>query len=69
MMQRTAAGGWNTLYQSPGIPEFLPTKGVGGWPDIVLGGPGFCFPVVRYNGKTYANHRQKEEQPGACTRR
>lgn len=69
VMQRTAAGGWNTLYQSQGIPEFLATKGVGGWPDIVLGGPGFCFPVVRYNGKAYANYRQKEEQPGACARR
>ncbi|WP_200937157.1 MULTISPECIES: hypothetical protein [unclassified Phenylobacterium] len=69
IMERTAAGGWRTLFQSQGIPEFLPTKGVGGWPDIVLGGPGFCFPVVRFNGKTYVNHRQQEEQPGACARR
>ena len=68
IMER-AASGWRTLFQSQGIPEFLPTKGAGGWPDIVLGGPGFCFPVVRYNGKTYAVHRQKEEQPGACARR
>ena len=64
-----AGGGWRTLFQSQGIPEFLPTKGAGGWPDIVLGGPGFCFPVVRFNGKAYANHRQKEEQPGACSGR
>lgn len=69
IMERTAADGWRTLFQSPGIPEFLPTKGAGGWPDIVIGGPGFCFPVVRYNGKTYVHHRQKEEQPGACARR
>ena len=68
IMER-AGSGWRTLFQSQGIPEFLPTKGAGGWPDIVLGGPGFCFPVVRYNGKTYAVHRQKEEQPGACARR
>ena len=68
IMER-AGSDWRTLFQSQGIPEFLPTKGAGGWPDIVLGGPGFCFPVVRYNGKTYAVHRQKEEQPGACARR
>jgi hypothetical protein len=68
IMER-AENGWRTLFQSQGIPEFLPTKGAGGWPDIVLGGPGFCFPVVRFNGKTYAVHRQKEEQPGACARR
>ena len=68
IMER-ADGGWRTLFQSAGIPEFLATKGVGGWPDIVLGGPGFCFPVVRFNGKTYDNHRQKELEPGACGRR
>ena len=53
----------------PMVLETLKTKGAGGWPDIVLGGPGFCFPVVRFNGKAYANHRQKEEQPGACSGR
>ena len=68
VMEQTG-GGWRTLFQSQGVPEFLPTKGAGGWPDIVLGGPGFCFPVVRFNGKAYANHRQKEEQPGACALR
>lgn len=69
IMQKTPAGAWKTLYQSPGIPEFLSTKGAGGWPDIEVGGPGFCFPVVRFNGSTYANHRQVEHQPGACARR
>lgn len=31
-----------------GIAEFLPTKGVGGRPDISIGGPGLCFPVQRW---------------------
>ncbi|MFP5403517.1 MAG: hypothetical protein ACLGG2_02365 [Gammaproteobacteria bacterium] len=26
-------------------------------PDISIGGPGFCFPVVRWNGKACALHR------------
>ena len=69
IMDRTPAGGWKTFYASPGIPEFQTTKGVGGWPDIEVGGPGFCFPVIRYNGKDYVQNRNKEYQPGACARR
>lgn len=68
IMQKSKAGAWKTLYQSPGIPEFLTTKGEGGWPDIEVGGPGFCFPVIRFDGSTYVNDRQVEHQPGACAR-
>lgn len=52
-------GSWKLIYQSLGIPEFLSTKGVGGWPDISLGGPGFCFPVLRWNGRDYVRHRME----------
>ena len=69
LMTKTPAGGWRTVYQSQGIPEIQTTKGVGGWADIEVGGPGFCFPIVRYDGKTYALNRQKEYQAGACARR
>lgn len=69
IMERTAAGGWKTFFASQGIPEFQAAKGAGGWPDIELGGPGFCFPVVRYNGREYVQNRNKEYQPGACARR
>jgi hypothetical protein len=41
--------------------SFLTTKGVGGWPDIEIGGPGFCFPVERWNGKQYVLHRYEYE--------
>ena len=69
LMTKIPAGGWRTVYQSQGIPEIQTTKGVGGWADIEVGGPGFCFPIVRYDGKTYALNRQKEYQAGACARR
>jgi hypothetical protein len=69
IMQKTPAGAWKTFFQSQGIPEFQATKGVGGWPDIELGGPGFCFPIVRYNGRDYAQFRKKAYQPGACAGR
>lgn len=69
LMEKAPAGAWRTVYQTQGIPEILATKGAGGWPDIEVGGPGFCFPIIRYNGKTYAFNRKKEYQPGACARR
>ncbi|MDP3746839.1 MAG: hypothetical protein Q8Q88_07285 [Phenylobacterium sp.] len=67
--EKTAAGTWRLIDQNQGIPTFLPTRGAGGWPDIEVGGPGFCFPIVRYNGKAYAFLRNKEYQRGACARR
>ena len=51
-----AGGGWKTMDQNTGIVEFLPGKGKDGWPDISVGGPGFCFPVLRWNGREYALH-------------
>ena len=69
LVTKEASGAWRKLYESHGIPEFLPTRGAGGWPDIVNGGPGFCFPVMRWNGQDYATVRWKEEQRGACAGR
>ena len=68
VMTRDAGGGWSKLYNSPGIPTFLPTKvkTPGGWPDVEIGGPGFCFPVLRWNGKDYVFLRNHEEEKGAC---
>lgn len=54
-------GKWRRVTSGPGIPSFLPTKGVGNWPDIEVGGPGFCFPVERWNGREYAVHRYEYE--------
>lgn len=69
LVTKDASGAWRKLYQNHGIPDFQATRGVGGWPDIVNGGPGFCFPVLRWNGSDYAILRWKAEQPGACAGR
>ncbi|TAJ72104.1 MAG: hypothetical protein EPO51_08265 [Phenylobacterium sp.] len=69
LVTKEASGAWRKLYQSHGIPDFQTTRGIGGWPDIVNGGPGFCFPVLRWNGSDYAIVRWKAEQPGACAGR
>ncbi len=61
LLSKQADGKWRVMTGSSGIPEFLKTKGVGGWPDISVGGPGFCFPVQRWNGKAYALHRFEYE--------
>ena len=61
LLSKQADGSWKLMTDDTAMPDFLATKGVGGWPDIQLGGPGFCFPVVRWNGKAYVNHRSEYE--------
>ena len=56
LLTKAANGPWTNLYRSPGIPTFLETA-YKGWPEIEVGGPGFCFPVVRFDGKTFQNVR------------
>ena len=53
-------GKWKRMFASKGVAEVLDQRrGVGNWPDISLGGQGFCFPVVRWNGRAYVNHRRE----------
>lgn len=61
LLSKQADGTWRVMSGGSGIPGFLKTKGIGGWPDISVGGPGFCFPVERWNGKTYVLHRFEYE--------
>jgi hypothetical protein len=61
LLSKQANGKWKSILASDGIPEFLKARGVGGWPDISVGGPGFCFPVLRWNGRTYVQHRREYE--------
>ena len=50
---------WKSITAGTGIPAVLATKGVDGWPDIEIGGQGFCFPVERWNGKAYVLQRHQ----------
>jgi hypothetical protein len=64
LVSRQADGKWKLVTQSVGVPRFLGTKGTAGWPDLEIGGPGFCFPVQRWNGREYAVQRyQYEDKP------
>lgn len=61
LLSKQANGSWRVMTSNTGIAEFLKTRGVGGWPDISVGGPGFCFPVERWNGKEYKLQRFEYE--------
>jgi hypothetical protein len=65
VVTRLADGGWKRVTSGTGIAEFLKTKGADGWPDLVVGGPGFCFPVQRWDGREYKLQRW-EYQGKAC---
>lgn len=61
LMSQQADGSWRPMSRGTGIVEILTTKGNAGWPDLSIGGPGFCFPVLRWNGQSYAQHRWEYE--------
>lgn len=67
LMTKQASGQWSKVPGAggQGIATFLKTKGTAGWPDLEIGGPGFCFPVWRFDGKAYALNR-KEYEGKAC---
>lgn len=57
LLSQQADKSWKLLHQSEGMVSFQKTRGVGGYPDIEVGGPGFCFPILRWNGKAYVRNR------------
>jgi hypothetical protein len=61
LVSKQADGTWKLVTESEGIATFLAVRGVGGWPDIEIGGPGFCFPVERWNGRAYVPNRHQYE--------
>jgi hypothetical protein len=61
LLSKQADGSWRVMSGGSGIPAFLKSRGAGNWPDISIGGPGFCFPVERWNGKSYELNRFEYE--------
>lgn len=57
LLSKQVNGGWKLVAEETAMPDFLATKGAGGWPDIQLGGPGFCFRIARWNGSAYVTSR------------
>lgn len=61
VVSQQADGTWALMVTDVGMPEFLPTIGADGWPDISVGGPGFCFPIISWNGTAYGFDRYEYE--------
>lgn len=57
LVSKQADGSWKLMAKGAGMITVLGTKGTGNWPDLEIGGPGFCFPVERWNGRQYVQHR------------
>jgi hypothetical protein len=53
LLSKQVGGNWKLIMSEPGVLTFLSTRGTEHWPDIEIGGPGFCFPVYRWNGRKY----------------
>lgn len=65
LVSKQADGSWKRMSGGIGMVAVLATKGAGGWPDLEIGGPGFCFPVLRWNGRAYVLHRHQYDEK-AC---
>ena len=57
LLTRASSGAWVKLYQSPGMPHILASR-ANGWPEIEVGVPDLCTPILRWTGKAYAIHRR-----------
>ena len=66
---RDGGGRYRSNLGFPGmIAEVLSTRSLG-FPDLLIGGPGFCFPVWRWDGREYAYLRSDPQAPGGCDNR
>lgn len=61
LLSKQANGSWRLLSNGPGMITLLKTRGTAGYPDLSIGGPGFCFPVHRWNGSAYTLQRHEYE--------
>jgi hypothetical protein len=59
LVSKQADGRWKPITQGSGVLTILRRRAgaTSGWPDIEIGGPGFCFPVQRWNGREYVQNR------------
>lgn len=65
LFTKAAPGDWQSHNLGTGVAVMQDTRHLG-YADVMIGGPGFCHPVMRWDGATYVYHRKLAEQPGAC---
>ncbi len=57
VVSKQVDGSWRRITDQIGVAGFLPRHSGQTWPDLEVGGPGFCFPILRWNEQAYAAHR------------
>lgn len=57
LVSQRGEGRWQLMLGGTGGFLVLATKGSDGWPDLIIVGPGLCFPVLRWNGREYQMQR------------
>ena len=57
IVSRQAKGGWTLIAGGAGVPEFVGVPAIDGWPDLSIGGPGFCFPIQFWNKRAYVTYK------------
>jgi hypothetical protein len=63
---KDASGKYQPQLGFPGmVAEVLPAKHEG-YPELLIGGPGFCFAAWRWDGKAYVHARNEPQSPGGC---
>lgn len=65
LLMRDTGGHWKLQYLGAGIPVVQDTRHKG-CVDLMIGGPGFCQPVLAWTGSSYKFDRNIPEQPGGC---
>jgi hypothetical protein len=63
---RNADGVWRLNLGFPGGGWTKLETGNLGYPDLSIGGPGFCEAVYRWDGSTYQHQGMRETEPGGC---
>jgi hypothetical protein len=65
LFTRDAGGHWTRHNLGSGMLMVQDTRHKG-YADLEVGGPGFCHPLMRWNGTTYEFDHNIAEQPGGC---
>jgi len=63
---RDSAGAYQPNFGFPAYSVEPQKEGHLGYPDLLIGGPGFCFPIWRWDGTAYQYLRQEAQAPGGC---
>jgi hypothetical protein len=63
---RDLAGRLRPSLGVPGLIAEIRPRERGGFPDLLIGGPGFCFGVWQWTGEAYQHARNEPQAPGGC---